>query len=262
MRADEMTVDAKRRDLFPAILLEKAPRTAASYEQELTIRRHTEAHLREILAKGEDLHHQKDEAIEYQALMRTESDHRLLNDMQIVVSLLSMQGRASGNEEASAQLVIAANRVNMIARIHQRLHGLDGMKTVAFRQYLEEFCHEFSALLSSRDGLDRVVIAEGAEIELPASKAAPLAFIVSELLTNAVKHGEGPIVVRLETDSQKNHLLSVSNQSPRLPEDFDLAACKGLGMRIIQSFVRRIGGELRFGPGDGNRGARFTILFA
>ena len=69
MRANEMSVDGTRQrpDLFSNLLVEKAPRTAASYEQELTMRRNTEAQLRKILAKGEYLLHQKDEAIEYQA---------------------------------------------------------------------------------------------------------------------------------------------------------------------------------------------------
>jgi two-component system, sensor histidine kinase PdtaS len=46
-----------------------------------------------------------------------------------------------------------------------------------------------------------------------------------------------------------------------LPEGFDPGAGKGLGMRIIQSFARQIGGELRFGPGDDGQGARFTVVF-
>jgi two-component sensor histidine kinase len=47
-----------------------------------------------------------------------------------------------------------------------------------------------------------------------------------------------------------------------LPEGFDPAARKGLGMKIIQSLVGRIGGELRIGRGDQNQGARFTVLFS
>ncbi|MDR3562621.1 MAG: sensor histidine kinase [Negativicutes bacterium] len=230
-------------------VLGSPPRTAASYERELATCRAAEAELRETLDKAETLLRQKDEAIEYQALMRKESDHRLLNDMQIVVSMLSMQSRASGNAETSAQLVIAANRVSMIARIHQRLHGFDGVKTVAFRQYLEEFCHEFSAMLSSKGDVARVVMVDGAEMELPATTALPLAFILSELLTNAAKYGEGQITVWLEAAPEKRHRLAVCNDGPSLPDNFDPAASKGLGMKIIQSFVRQIGGELRAQPG-------------
>jgi two-component sensor histidine kinase len=238
------------------------PRSAASYELELTTRRNMETQLREILAKGEALLRQKDEMIEYQALMRREADHRLLNDMQIVVSMLSMQSRASSNAETAAQLVLAANRVSMIARIHKRLHGFDGMQTVAFRKYLGEFCGEFSEMLLSKEGSERIAVADGAEIELPAATAIPLAFIVSELLTNAVKYGEGQINVRLNASSDGHYKLSVSNQGPKLPEGFDPAACKGLGMKIIRSFVQRIGGELRFGSSAASSGTEFTVLFS
>jgi len=42
---------------------------------------------------------------------------------------------------------------------------------------------------------------------------------------------------------------------------FDPGASAGLGMRIIQSFVRQIGGALRSGRGDDGKGARFTVRF-
>lgn len=58
------------------------------------------------------------------------------------------------------------------------------------------------------------------------------------------------------------YALSVSNGGPALPEGFDPASCKGLGMRIIRFFVEQIGGELRIGRGDKNEGARITVLFS
>jgi two-component sensor histidine kinase len=215
-----------------------------------------------VLAMGEKLLHQKDEAIQYQSLITKESNHRLLNEMQLVASLLSMQSRASSNAETADQLNIAANRVSMIARIHRRLHSFDGMQTVGFRRFLEEYCREFSEMLSLEEGLKRIVVADGVEIELPAATVVPLAFIVSELLTNAVKYGEGQIDIRLESGPEKGYLLLVSNMGPALPHGFDPASGNGLGMKIINSFVKQIGGELRFGPADGNRGAQFTILFS
>ena len=65
----------------------------------------------------------------------------------------------------------------------------------------------------------------------------------------------------LEAISAKGYALSVSNDGPGLPEGFDPAASKKMGMRIIQSLVKQIGGELRIGRGDRNQGTRFTVLF-
>jgi two-component sensor histidine kinase len=108
---------------------------------------------------------------------------------------------------------------------------------------------------------ERDISVEGVEIELPTVTCRPLGFIVIELVTNAAKYGTGRITLSLEADPQKGYLLSVSNEGPALPEGFDPAAGKGLGMRIIRSFVEQIGGELRIDRGDSNQGTRFTVRF-
>jgi len=238
------------------------PRTAASYEIELAQIRKTESQLREALAHDALLLRGKDALIEQQELMGKESNHRFLNDLQMVMSLLSLQGRAATNTETAEQLAIAANRVGMIARVHQRLHCNDGVQAVGFKRYLEDLCRDFSAMYSAADATVQVTVRDGAEIDLSAATAIPLGFIVIELLTNAAKHGKGRIIVRLEADSRKGYALSVSNEGKSLPDGFDPAAAKGSGMRLIRSFVGRIGGELHFGPGDGNHGTCFTVLFS
>ena len=103
-------------------------RTVPSYKRELTRLRCAESGLREALAREEALLSQKDELIKQQAVLRQEADHRLLNGLQMVVSLLSLQGRASENAEVVSQLAAAADRIATIGRIHRRLHSFDGVK--------------------------------------------------------------------------------------------------------------------------------------
>jgi two-component sensor histidine kinase len=217
--------------------------------------------LRKAMALEKGLLVQKDALIQQHELLRKEADHRLMNGLQMVVSLLSLQSRAAANPEAAAQLSIAADRVRAIARVHRRLHELDGVKSVAFKPYLEDLCRDFSTMSSSHERPHHVLV-EAAEINLPTDTGIPLGFIVNELMTNAAKYGAGRITVRLEPDSRRGYALSVSNDGPALPDWFNPAACNGLGMNIIRSFVERIGGELRFGLGDDNEGARFTVLFS
>jgi two-component sensor histidine kinase len=237
-----------------------ARRTAESYERELIQYRSMEIRLRDALAEGEAQLRQKDELIHRQELLKKESDHRLLNDLQMTISLLSLQSRGSTNAEAAAQLAVAANRVSMIARIHHRLNSYEGVQTIEFKKFLQEFGRDFSAMVSSEESPEQIIV-EGIEINLPAATAIPLGFIASELITNAAKYGKSRITIRLEPNPEFGYALSVSNDGPALPEGFDPGAGKGLGMRIIQSFTRQIDGELRVGRGDDGQGARFTALF-
>jgi len=109
---------------------------------------------------------------------------------------------------------------------------------------------------------DRNIVVEAVEIELPTSTCRPLGFIANELITNAAKYGEGRISVRLGKGLKGGYALSVSNDGPALPKDFDPAAGKGLGMRIVRSFVARIGGEFLAERAGKDQGARFTVLFS
>ncbi len=250
-------------DAPPIVTLEGSEcRTVASCKRRLAAHRLTEIRLREALAQNETLLRQKDELLQNQALLSKESDHRLLNDLQVIVSLLSLQSRASANAEVASQLAAAADRIATIGRMHRRLHYCDGVQSVAFKQFLDDLCRDFSTMLSSEKGPQRGIVVEGAEITLPSITAIPLGFIVNELITNAAKYGEGRITISLEQHSGKGYALSVCNDGPSLPEGFDPAAGKGMGMKIIRSFVERIGGALRIDRCVNNEGTRFTVQFS
>jgi two-component system, sensor histidine kinase PdtaS len=204
---------------------------------------------------------QKEALLQRQDVLSKEADHRLLNGMQMIVSLLSLQSRLATNDEVASHLADASNRVAMIESVHRHLHRFDGETTAAFKPYLEDLCRDFSTMLSWDEHSDRSIAVEGIEINLPATSANPLGFIANELITNAAKHGKGRIIVRLEQTS-KGYALSVLNDGPSLPDGFDPSACKGLGMKIIRSLVGQMRGALQFGSGDNRHGTRFTVLFS
>lgn len=240
----------------------EAPRSVSSYERELDERRGTETRLRETLASDEALLRQKDELIRNREILSMEVDHRLLNGLQMIVSLLSMQSRSEPNAEAAEHLSTAAKRVATLARVHRRLHALDGQEAVAFKPFLQELCGEYRSILASEDRRRQTIVVEGADASLPARTAVPLSLIVNELITNAAKHGEGIITVRLEEPPDGGHLLSVCNGGLPLPESFDPGASKGLGMKIVQALVEQIGGELRVDRCAHCGGPRFAVAFA
>ena len=200
-------------------------------------------------------------AIADHEMLRDESNHRLLNGLQMVISLLMMQSRAAVPDVA-VQLTAAAHRVMAIELIHRRLHINDGTKTVAFKKHLEEFCQEFTGVMSSSEkGSEQDILVACDDISFPTTIGIPLGFIISELITNAIKYSSGTVTVSLKGRADDICELTVSNDGPALPEGYDPAASKGLGMKIVGSFVRQIGGEFQFGRNEGNQGARFTVLF-
>ena len=190
------------------------PQTVATYERDLAAAKVTESQLRAALVQNQTLLGQKDEVIRRQEILNEECHHRLLNNLQMIVSLLSLQSRSEPNPETSARLSVAANRVGAIGRLHQHLHSMDSTETVEFRQYLNELCRDHSTMSMSDERPSQDIAVEGVEISLPTVTGIPLGLIANELVTNALKHGEGRITVTLEPDIRKGYALSVCNKGP------------------------------------------------
>lgn len=220
----------------------------------------TEVQLREALAREQVLLDQKDELIRHKDLMSHESDHRLMNCLQMVGSLLSLQSREAQNAKAAEQLKIAANRVATIGSVHRRLHAFDHVGSVELKQYLENLCQDMKGILPAQ-GAEHLAV-EGIALEVPTSIGIPLGYIVSELVTNSAKHANSKITANLGVSPGNGYELSVFDDGPGLPEGFDPKKSKGLGMKIVSSLVRQIDGQLLFGRNHLGRGARFTVLFA
>jgi two-component system, sensor histidine kinase PdtaS len=219
----------------------------------------TKAELKAALAREQGLLREKKELLQRQDMLAQEFEHRLVNSVQVIVSLLSLQSSAATTVEAAAQLTIAARRVAAFGRVHRWLHVLDHQRSVEFKPYLQNLCDELSDLLFPQ-GAGRAVVVAGTNVKLPTALGVPLGFIVSELITNSAKYAKGSITVRIER-SAAAHLLSVSDGGPGLPPGFSPASSKGLGMKIIQNLVKQIGGTLQFAPGDDGHGTRVTVAF-
>jgi two-component sensor histidine kinase len=219
----------------------------------------TLAELKAALVREEELRREKRELLQRQGLLAREFEHRLVNGLQMVVSLLSMQSRTATTPEVSAQLETAAGRVAAFGRVHRQLHLLDHQKSVELKQYLQGLCDDLAGLLF-RGGAGRAVVVTGTDVKVPTALGIPLGFIVNELITNAAKFARGDITVHVGTSADALS-LSVADDGPGLPAGFDPAASKGLGMKIIRSLVRRNGGVLQFVAGDDGRGTRTTVTF-
>jgi two-component sensor histidine kinase len=245
----------------PSALETPAWRSVASYEHELAEHRGTEIRLRKVLARDQALLREKDELIRQQEILNQECHHRLLNNLHMIVSLLSLQSRTEENAEAASRLSVAAKRVAAITGLHRHLQSMASTETVEFKKYLDELCRGHSTMSMSEQRPDQFIVVEGIEVKLPTATGVPLSLIVNELVTNAIKHGRGRITVKLEAQAGERYALSVCNEGSALPEGFDPTACAGLGMTLVSSLAQQIGGELRIDRGDQNEGTRFTVLF-
>jgi two-component sensor histidine kinase len=190
------------------------------------------------------------------ALMASEIDHRAMNSLQFVASLLHLQSRTAG-PEASRQLATAANRVLAVARVHRNFAADETANRVAVVANLQRLCGELSSILGAP------VTVEGREASVPTSQILAIGLVVNELVTNAKKHGDGAIKVTFGTGDDGQHELRVIDRGKGLPKGFSPEARDrdGIGMRVIVALANQLDGKLTAGVGPGGTGACFTVTF-
>ena len=194
------------------------------------------------------------QAVSQAQLMAKEIDHRVMNSLQFVSGLLTMQSRSPDLGEAAAHLQMAANRVAAVAQVHRHFYSHEADETSCI-DFLRRLCGDLASILG------RPVDVSGDEGKVPTTWIQPIGLLVNELVTNAAKHGNGLIEVTYARDHRK-HRVIVCDEGNGLSTDFDpAAAVKGLGMRVLTSLAQQLNGTLEAGNRSDKKGACISVTF-
>jgi two-component sensor histidine kinase len=155
--------------------------------------------------------------------------------------LLNSALRSTRNPDARAVLEDAGRRVGAMAAAQQVLYGTTSGIAFAADEFLQTVCQTAQQTFAKNAHI-KIETAEGM---LGNDAAAPLALILNELLTNAVKHGlngrDGEIRVGLKK-SEGTFMLYVEDDGP----GFDLrqAARRSSGLALVQALARQLKGQI------------------
>lgn len=180
-------------------------------------------------------------------LLLKEVHHRVKNNLYIVMSLLESQSSFLKDDAALTAILESQNRVRAIALIHQKLYGSQNVVQVDMQAYIPELINS----LAESFGTSRrkiVILHDIDSITLDVSQAIPIAIILNEAVTNAIKYafGEqgGQIKIYMRQQNADKILLSISDNGVGIPFEIDLENHKSLGLTLIRGLVSQLQGEL------------------
>ena len=194
-------------------------------------------------------------------LLLDEVNHRVKNSLQQIASVVRLQSRTVEHDGAREALEKTLDRIMAVGRVHEQLYKTEhAVGVFDAGSYAEMLARELVDSLG-REDIELVTQIEPALLDV--RQAVPLALILNELITNALKYGCPPdrasrITVAFGTDGEL-YRLSVSDDGDGLPQDFSPAAKKSLGMKAIEALARQLGG--RFEIGQPKAGACFAVVF-
>ena len=193
--------------------------------------------------------------LEQKSFLLRELQHRVMNSLTLLASVLDMQRRYIGNDAAREQLARARDRVVAMGTVYRFLYQTDTSEHVEFGSFLKVICAESQ---NAYGGPHKPAIKVTAEpLRMSGSHAIALAMLTHELITNALKHAypegdPGVIDVILLGTSDGGLELRVADKGRGVPEDFDVSQSGSLGMKVVASTTAQLGGSLevnRLDPG-------------
>lgn len=175
-----------------------------------------------------------------QRVLFNELNHRVKNNMQTLQSILSLAVRKTHSLEAKKVLEDASTRISAMTAAQQVLYGTSDAARFNAKEFLEAVCQ--AARQTFPGNIE--IVREADDIQLSNDMSMPLALIVNELLTNAVKHGSGSgqAIVRVGlTRECELLLLYVEDEGP----GFDLQSVRkqSSGLQLVEGLARQLGGK-------------------
>ena len=179
---------------------------------------------------------------EQKALMQ-EIHHRIKNNLQYVVSLLSLQTQHVRNPEVMTQIEEVKTRIMTIGLIHQNLYQSRSIQYVDLPQFVGDLISNIIRVFPTRVQLKESVHVDLLSVDL--ETAISVGLLINELTTNALKHA-------LMDHPQPEYKLYVSRVGETLSitindngPGFSLdESTKGFGMRLVSLLLRKLEGTM------------------
>jgi len=178
-------------------------------------------------------------------LLLREIHHRVKNNLQLVSSLLTLQGRSIDDLTAQQAINEGKNRVRSMALIHQDLYNKENLVGIGVKEYLEKLTSEL--FQTYRVDKNRIVFSSDIQnLELDVDTMVPLGLIINELLTNSLKYAfpedkTGKIDVGLYEEDGKLKLVIEDNG---VGYDQSKVRDNSFGSTLITALTEQLEGDI------------------
>lgn len=194
-----------------------------------------------------------------------EVHHRVKNNLQVMVSLLSLQTAQVEDAQTLALFEESQDRIRSLALVHEELYRSGDLAQIDLAAYIEKLAN--GLIYAYQVAQDVHLRQEMDEVHLSLDTAVPCGLIVNELVSNALKHAfpveklpagySGEILISLRAGAENVELV-VCDNGIGLPETLDMQNPSSLGLELVNVLIKQIRGSLVLSQGPGTR---FHITF-
>jgi two-component sensor histidine kinase len=201
-----------------------------------------------------------EKALKDKEMLIREMNHRLKNNLQIVISLLNLQKEKSDNSELKISYNESISRMESISLIHQMLYQSDTSTSISGKMYLEQLAHYLIHSFGLKDKL--TLSLNITDMDFSIEQAVNLGLLTNEILTNAVKYAvTGNPDCRIEINLRENEgvkTLVINDNGTGIPDKILHSKSRSLGLKLIKTLAAQLNGDLTI---ENINGTSYILVF-
>ena len=199
-------------------------------------------------------------SLDEKELFLKEIHHRVKNNLQIISSLLDLQGNYVDHKETVNVLHGSKNRVKSMAMIHDMLYQSTDLANIDFSNYIKNLVQDLFYSYGVKNNIKPIIDAE--DVFLNIETAIPCGLIINELVYNSLKYAfpdnkSGEVFINLHQHDKCLELI-VADNGIGLSEDINFENIQTLGLRLVNMLINQLEGSLELEKDDGTT---FRIKF-
>lgn len=179
-------------------------------------------------------------------LLLAEIHHRVKNNLQVISSLLSLQGKSIVDENAKSAVEAGKLRVKSMELVHTLLYEGSNFSYIEMHAFTGKLINNLAQVYGVTEGHFQQEI-NIPEIKLDVDSAMPIALLLNEVIVNSFKHSylhsEKPFIISVDL-KETNHKLFLRVSDNGKGSDVDqLKTSNSFGFKLIQLLTRQLNGE-------------------
>ena len=190
--------------------------------------------------------------------------HRTKNNMQVISSLLSLQGARVSDLDAHQVLQDTQKHIQAMALVHEMLYLSQDLSRLDLARYIQELGRRVFASYPVNPEKVKLTY-QLAPVETLMDTAVPCGMILSELLANSLEHGfpdgrEGMIQISLERLPDRRIQFEVADNGAGFPVNFNSRKSETFGLQMIYAIAEyQLQGNVEFNTSQSGVACRITL---
>jgi len=179
-----------------------------------------------------------------------ELDHRVKNNLQLLLSLIGIEIRHAADEATGRVLERMRERLQALGAAHRDLYDGNGLSRFDVSSFARELCEDLTTSFAPAAVIPEFDVED---IEVEAANAAPMALLFNELIVNALTHafkgGRGTLKLAMRVRDRRL-LFQLSDDSSGPAEK--QAAQAGASGTVLKGLARQLDASIEW-PADDSK---------